>query len=99
MRRIFSCAIVAVVLLVSLPPVALARKASTKLADRVFRNGAIYTVNAVRSWAEAVAIRAGRIVYVGTDRGAQSWIGPQTRVVDLQGKMMLPGFYDSHVHP
>ena len=67
-------------------------------ADVVFRRGAVYTVDAARSWAEAVAIRAGRIVYVGTDAGVVSWIGPQTRSVDLQGKMLLPGFHDSHVH-
>ncbi len=67
-------------------------------AETVYRNGAVYTVDAVRSWAEAVAVRAGRIVYVGTDVGATAWIGPQTRIIDLQGKMLLPGFHDSHVH-
>lgn len=67
-------------------------------ADLVFRNGAVYTVDAARRWAESVAVRAGRIVYVGTDSGVATWIGPQTRCVDLQGKMLLPGFHDSHVH-
>ena len=67
-------------------------------AELVFRNGAVYTVDAVRSWAEAVAVREGRIVYVGTNAGATKWIGPKTRSVDLQGKMLLPGFHDSHVH-
>jgi len=69
-----------------------------QLADIVFRNGAVYTVDAVRSWAEAVAVRDGRIVYVGHDTGLAPWIGPTTRSVDLQGKMLLPGFHDSHVH-
>lgn len=67
-------------------------------ADLVFRGGAVYTVDAVRSWAQAVAVRGGRIVYVGTDSAVMDWIGPQTRVVELQGKMLLPGFHDSHVH-
>ena len=67
-------------------------------ADLVFRQGAVYRVDAARTWAEAVAVRAGRIVFVGTDAGAKAWIGPKTRVVDLQGKMLLPGFHDSHVH-
>ena len=67
-------------------------------ADTVFRNGAVYTVDAVRSWAAAVAVRAGRIVYVGPDAGVAAWIGPQTHVIDLNGKMLLPGFHDSHVH-
>ena len=78
--------------------VAVAQAAPPQPADAVFRGGAVYTVDAARSWAEAVAIRAGRIVYVGTDAGLAPWIGPQTRSVDLQGKMLLPGFHDSHVH-
>lgn len=67
-------------------------------ADTVFRGGGVYTVDAARSWAEAVAVREGRIVYVGTDAGLAPWIGPQTRSIDLKGKMLLPGFHDSHVH-
>ncbi len=68
-------------------------------AELVLRGGAVYTLSSVRSWAEAVAITGGQIVYVGTDSGASRWIGPSTRVIDLQGKMVLPGFHDSHVHP
>lgn len=67
-------------------------------ADTVFRGGGVYTVDAARSWAEAVAIREGRIVYVGTDAGLAPWIGQKTRSIDLQGKMLLPSFHDSHVH-
>ncbi len=56
------------------------RRASPWLAaDRVFLNGAIYTVDAERSWAEAVAIRDGRIVYVGDNAGAARYIGDATR--------------------
>lgn len=78
--------------------VALAEETAPQPADIVFRGGGVYTVNAVRSWAEAVAVRAGRIVYVGADAGVASWIGPQTRLIDLHGKMLLPGFHDVHVH-
>ena len=67
-------------------------------AEIVFRGGGVYTVDAARTWADAVAVRDGRIVYVGTDAGLAMWIGPQTRSIDLQGKMLLPGFHDSHVH-
>lgn len=59
----------------------------------------MYTMDARRSWAQAVAIRRGRLVYVGSDAGARSWIGPATRVVALGGRMVLPGFQDAHVHP
>ena len=68
-------------------------------ADLVFRGGAVYTVDASRSWAGAVAVSGGRIVFVGTDSAATPWIGPKTRVVELAGKMLLPAFHDSHVHP
>lgn len=78
--------------------VALAEETAPQPADIVFRGGGVYTVNAARSWAEAVAVRAGRIVYVGADAGVASWIGPQTRLIDLHGKMLLPGFHDVHVH-
>jgi predicted amidohydrolase YtcJ len=68
-------------------------------ADLVFHRGAVYTVDAARSWATAVAIRDGRIVYVGSDSLPPGLKGPATEVVDLQGKMVLPAFQDGHVHP
>jgi predicted amidohydrolase YtcJ len=68
-------------------------------ADLVFRNGGVYTVDAQRSWAEAVAVDGGRIVYVGSDAGVAPFIGANTELVDLGGRMLLPGLQDSHVHP
>ena len=73
--------------------------ASAEPADIVFRNGSIYTVDINRSWASAVAVKDGRIAYVGTDEGLGDWTGEATRVVDLAGKLMLPGFQDVHIHP
>jgi hypothetical protein len=67
-------------------------------ADRVFVNGNVYTVDANHSWAEAVAIRDGEIVFVGTDEAAQAFITANTEVVDLDGKMLMPGFHDGHAH-
>ena len=72
--------------------------ADVSTADRVFTNGAIYTVDPDRSWAEAVAIANGKIVYVGDQAGLEPWIGESTRVSDLDGKMLLPGIHDSHIH-
>jgi predicted amidohydrolase YtcJ len=71
----------------------------TTTADLVLKNGAVYTSDAARSWAEAVAIRGNKIIYVGPNSGVQPLITSATRVIDLQGKMLLPGFTDSHVHP
>ena len=68
-------------------------------ADLVFRNGSIYTVDINRSWAKAIAIKGDRIVFVGSDEDAAGFIGSSTRVVDLQGKMVLPGLQDIHIHP
>jgi hypothetical protein len=68
-------------------------------ADLLFIHGAVQTMDAARSWATSVAVGRGRIVYVGTDADATRWRGPTTRVVDLAGRMLLPGFHDSHVHP
>jgi predicted amidohydrolase YtcJ len=80
-------------------PAPTARAVPANPADLVFRNGAIYTVDAGHTWAQAVAVAGGRIVYVGPDAGAGAWIGPRTEVVDLQQRMLLPGFQDSHTHP
>lgn len=68
-------------------------------ADLVFQGGKIYTVDAGRTWAQAVSITGADISYVGTDEGAAQHIGPETRVVDLQGRMMVPAFQDIHIHP
>jgi hypothetical protein len=72
---------------------------ATTPADTVFVSGAVYTADAARSWATAVAVRGDRIVYVGDDNTARAYVGKGTRVVDLAGRMLLPGFQDSHVHP
>ena len=68
-------------------------------ADLIFRHGAVYTVDAARSWAHAVAVRAGRIVAVGADDEISAMTGPATETVDLRGGMLVPGFQDAHVHP
>jgi len=68
-------------------------------ADLVFINGAVYTVDAARSWASALAVTGDRISYVGDDSDAEALVGPNTRLIDLDHRMLLPGFQDSHVHP
>lgn len=70
----------------------------TAPADRLFVNAMVYTVDAQRSRAEAIAIRDGTIVYVGDDAGAREYAGPETEVTDLGGQMLLPGFHDAHIH-
>lgn len=67
-------------------------------ADWLFLNGTIYTVNPVQPSAQAVAVLGDQIVYVGDADAAKAWRGPATRVVDLHGRMLLPGFVDAHNH-
>lgn len=68
-------------------------------ADYVLRGGSIYKVDASRAWAEAVAIRGNKIVFVGLDRDVDNYIDDTTTVVELEGRLVLPGFQDAHVHP
>jgi len=72
--------------------------AKVQPADLVFKNGNIYTVNDARPKAEAVAIKGDRIVFVGSNRKAQEYVGRNTRVIDLGGKTMVPGMTDAHQH-
>lgn len=68
------------------------------MADMVLINGKIFTVNAAQPWAQSVAIRDGRFVAVGKDDEIKKLIGKDTMVIDLQGRLALPGFNDAHVH-
>lgn len=68
-------------------------------ADTVLRNGHVQTEDAADSVQQAIAVRDGTIVYVGSNEGAAEFIGSRTQVVDLGGRMLMPGFIDGHLHP
>lgn len=68
-------------------------------ADLILYNAKIYTVNDQQIWAEAIAIKDGQIVFIGTDQAVASFIGGHTKMEDLKGKMVLPGIHDVHIHP
>ncbi|WP_223447816.1 amidohydrolase [Pseudomonas sp. BF-R-19] len=68
-------------------------------ADTVMRNGYVYTVDGQDSVQQAIAISGGKIVYVGSDAGVDAYIGKQTQLIDLAGRMLMPGFVDAHMHP
>ena len=70
----------------------------TQSADIVFKNGNVYTANDKSPKAQAIAVKDDRIVFVGSNAAAQKYVGPNTRVVDLKGNTVLPGFTDSHQH-
>ncbi len=68
-------------------------------ATRIFTNGKIYTVNKEQPWAEAVVLQGNKIAFVGSNEEALKMQSAETHVQDLQGKMMLPGLIDGHMHP
>jgi hypothetical protein len=67
-------------------------------ADIVFRNGTILTMDQERPVEQAIAVRGEEILAIGSEEEISSFIGPDTRVVDLQGRTLMPGFIDSHSH-
>jgi hypothetical protein len=71
---------------------------NSKGATYVFTNARVYTVNPNQVWAEAVAVTGNKISYVGDDKGVKEYIGKDTKVIDLKGKMILPGFVSGHDH-
>ncbi|MFD5395758.1 amidohydrolase [Streptomyces sp. NPDC127097] len=68
-------------------------------ADLVFLSGPVHTVDSARTRASAVAVRGDRILAVGHEEEVRPLIGPATEIVDLHGKLLIPGFQDAHVHP
>ena len=73
--------------------------AKVESADIVIRDAKVYTLNPARPWAEAVAIRDGRILRVGTVAEIEPLIAPETQIISQPGGMVLPGFQDAHSHP
>ncbi len=70
-----------------------------KTADIVYTNGKIYTVNEAQPWAEAMAIKDGKLIKLGSAEELKEFIGESTEVVDLEGKFVMPGLVDTHTHP
>ena len=70
----------------------------TEIADHVFINGGVYTLNPAEPWAQAVAIVEKRVHMVGGNAEVEKLIGPQTVVIDLKNRMLMPSFGDSHIH-
>ena len=97
MRRRSSAVVRSVLLLAGLPLGARAARAAEP-ADLLLTNGVVHTVDASRPRAEAVAVKGARIVAVGTSAELRAYRGPGTRVIDLGGRTLVPGFEDAHAH-
>ena len=72
--------------------------AAAETGDTHYSNAYVYTVNEQQPLAQSVVVDGDTIVYVGDAQGAKAWVGPDTNVVDLEGRLMLPGFTDTHIH-
>lgn len=73
--------------------------AEDKPADLILHNGRIVTVDQEFAIVESMAVKDGLILATGTNESIHEWKGTTTKEIDLQGKMVLPGLIDSHVHP
>jgi predicted amidohydrolase YtcJ len=71
----------------------------TEAADLLLLNGKVYTVDPEQAWAEAVAVRGGKILAVGSSAQMSAYSGADTEIIDLAGKLLMPGMIDAHVHP
>ncbi|NVJ98323.1 MAG: amidohydrolase [Alphaproteobacteria bacterium] len=69
-----------------------------EVADLLFSGGTVYTVDGDATVAEAIAVRGDKILYVGSAEGAKAYVGPNTLTEDISGKIVFPGFTDSHAH-
>ena len=85
-------------LLPLVPLLSIPSAVDAQAADRAYVNATIHTVDADFSTASALAIRDGRFIYVGDQAGVQAHVGPNTQVFDLDGKTIIPGLHDAHVH-
>lgn len=72
--------------------------AGQEKADFIIRNAKIFTGWDAKPWAQALAAKDGRVAVVGSDQDVASWTGPETRVVDAAGRLVIPGLIDAHTH-
>ncbi len=71
---------------------------NAQFSKTAFMNGKIYTVNEKQPFAQSVVTEGNNILFVGSDKNAKKYISSDTKIVDLKGRLMLPGFIDSHTH-
>jgi predicted amidohydrolase YtcJ len=84
-------------ILFSIPPL-MASDAPPQPADMIIINARVYTVNPQQKWAEAIAVRGDKIIAVGERKQVEALRGPATKEIDAQGRLLLPGFTDCHIH-
>ncbi|MCZ4279234.1 amidohydrolase [Kiloniella laminariae] len=71
----------------------------TQAADLLITNAMIYTVNPSQPWAEAMVVDQGEIIFIGNAKEAESFLTETTQIIDLNGRFVMPGIHDVHMHP
>lgn len=99
LRRRTMASSLAIAALLFSPAHARGPAAAPVVADLVLKNGRVYTVDGSHRTVEALAVKNGKLVFVGSNAAADSFIGPKTKVEDAGGKLVLPGLVDAHMHP
>ncbi|MDG2090602.1 MAG: amidohydrolase [Gammaproteobacteria bacterium] len=72
---------------------------SSGYADEIYTNARVYTLDDTSPWEEAIAVKDGEILAVGSTTEIAALAGPETNSIDLGGKMIMPGIHDTHAHP
>ena len=97
-NRVITRVFLGVAILLVATAMASGPSAKAPVADLIVAHGKVYTLNAKQPWAQAVAVRSGKIVAVGGDAEIDKLRGPGTKVIDAGGRLVLPGFVDCHIH-
>src|SRR3954468_18293952 len=98
MRRLITAALAALSPAISIAQQPAAAAQATSPAELIVTNARIYTVDDARPLAAALAVRDGRVQFIGSEREALTLRGPSTRILDARGNTVLPGIVDAHAH-
>jgi predicted amidohydrolase YtcJ len=90
--------LVIILLLISILGISACKQQKIASADTVLIHARIYTVNSKEPWVQAIAVRAGKIIAVGSDKAIAAYQGPSTKVIDAKERLALPGFVEAHAH-
>ncbi|MFP3155639.1 amidohydrolase family protein [Lachnospiraceae bacterium ZAX-1] len=98
MKKAFALLLTIVLAVSGILPSIPASAAKADTADTIYTNGNIYTADATFSTATTLAVKGDKLLYVGNENGAEKYKADSTQIVDLEGKTVLPGLIDSHLH-
>ncbi|WKK65728.1 amidohydrolase [Lutimonas zeaxanthinifaciens] len=98
-NQFYKIILLAILVIVSFAFISCNKEKSSVYADTIYLNGKIYTVDSERSWVEAVAIKDGKFMVMGSQKEVERFKGDKTLMIDLEGHFAMPGIFDLHSHP